>query len=145
MGLATIRNECGHHACEDCWHKWITSQVTDPLERAAVLRRASTSGALPCFGFNCQNSMEAGLWQYFCMRSDDISLVDKQMAIRRRLESNSLYPSAMQADCPMPACFGLGYLGFDTAMCFVCEHQWTPANPGAAPCDIDASELMGVK
>ena len=27
-------------------------------------------------------------------------------------------------DCPQPLCVGLGYLGFDTVMCFICEHQW---------------------
>ena len=29
-----------------------------------------------------------------------------------------------QVDCPRPECVGLGYLGFETVMCFVCEHQW---------------------
>ena len=29
-----------------------------------------------------------------------------------------------EVDCPQPGCVGLGYLGFDMVMCFICEHQW---------------------
>merc|ERR1712039_782627 len=39
---------------------------------------------------------------------------------------NPLYPPEMQINCPQFGWCGLGYLGFDTTMCFICEHQWTP-------------------
>merc|ERR1712179_713603 len=51
---------------------------------------------------------------------------------RRRLQCNPLYPASVQIVCPQPGCVGLGYLGFDTVMCFLCEHQW-PAQDGDAP------------
>jgi hypothetical protein len=40
------------------------------------------------------------------------------------LQNNSEFPDDWQVDCTRPGCTGLGYLGFDTVMCFVCEHQW---------------------
>merc|ERR1719464_1203808 len=39
---------------------------------------------------------------------------------------NRMFPQAMQLDCRRPGCRGLGYLGSDTVMCFLCEEQWTP-------------------
>merc|ERR1712032_779320 len=58
--------------------------------------------------------------------------------------SNQLFPAAMQVDCPQPLCVGLGYLGFDTVMCFMCEHQWNPEEPGEAVPDVDVEEVMGL-
>merc|ERR1712048_20102 len=43
---------------------------------------------------------------------------------REKLQSNTLYPKCAQVDCPIPGCVGLGYLGHDKVMCFVCEYQW---------------------
>merc|ERR1719215_1986294 len=66
--------------------------------------------------------------------------------MRERLVSNPFFPPAVQVDCPRPQCLGLGYLGYDTVMCFVCEHQWSPeGEAGEAPPDIDLKEVMGVK
>jgi len=46
----------------------------------------------------------------------------------------------------MPGCWGLGYLGFDTVMCFMCEEQWNPEEGGVPmPVDVDVEEVMGVK
>merc|ERR1712039_989354 len=42
------------------------------------------------------------------------------------LERNKHYPEEFRVDCPVPGCVGLGYLEFDTVMCFVCEHRWLP-------------------
>ena len=41
-----------------------------------------------------------------------------------RLEANPLYPRAMQVNCKRAECVGLGYLGFEQVMCFICEETW---------------------
>merc|ERR1712007_193125 len=65
---------------------------------------------------------------------------------RRRLRNNELYPAAVQINCPQPHCWGLGYLGFDTVMCFICEHQWSPGQEGAPiPTEVDVEEVMGIR
>ena len=48
----------------------------------------------------------------------------RQLDLRKALEANTLYPACMQVECPRPECVGIGFLGFKTIMCFVCEHQW---------------------
>jgi hypothetical protein len=53
---------------------------------------------------------------------------------RERLQANRLFPPEMQVNCPQPGCVGLGYIGFDSVMCFVCEHQWSLLD-GVAPGD----------
>jgi ariadne-1 len=40
------------------------------------------------------------------------------------LERNRCYPEEVQVDCPNPGCVGLGYLEFETVMCFLCEYRW---------------------
>merc|ERR1711920_921414 len=44
----------------------------------------------------------------------------KDLRARRRLQENELYPREVQVDCPLPDCLGIGYLGFDNVMCFIC-------------------------
>jgi ariadne-1 len=46
------------------------------------------------------------------------------MLRRRRLQMNPLFPPSMQVDCRRPSCWGLGYTGSETVMCFFCEEQW---------------------
>jgi hypothetical protein len=43
---------------------------------------------------------------------------------RFELETKPQFPEEVQVTCPKVDCVGLGYLGFDTVMCFLCEHQW---------------------
>merc|ERR1712110_399118 len=57
----------------------------------------------------------------------------KDLDNRARLEKNAMYPASLQVGCPIIGCMGLGYLGFDTVMCFVCEHQWS--SDGVEPDD----------
>jgi hypothetical protein len=47
-------------------------------------------------------------------------------------------------DCPQPGCIGLGYLGQETVMCFVCEHQWAVELPVTADVAAEVS-AAGVK
>lgn len=93
--------------------------------------------------------MGVALWQHAVAISQLQQLQEFErmpvVAQRRRLRLNPLYPAAMQVDCPRLECWGLGYLGYDTVMCFICEHSWLPDEVGAPPADVDVEELMGVK
>jgi len=144
--FVTMSNSCGHHACLSCWADWVGSQVRcDIYGRCNLLTRYSCSQTLPCFGHRCDQSISVSLWRHLCEESVELAEFNMQMARRRNLENNTLFPSELQMECPLPDCYGLGYLGFDSVMCFVCEHQWLPADPGNAPCDINLEELMGMK
>lgn len=127
--LALLRNpDCSHAACEDCWASWFSTQ----LRRCTAEKRAS----VVCFAPGCQCPAASALWSHSCTRNDHVSHMEMRLAFRRRLQSNPLYPQEVQVECPSNNCVGLGYTGYDTVMCFVCEQQW-PADgssiSGAAP------------
>jgi len=108
---------CSHMACEDCWSRWAAEEL--PCIRRQ--KRAS----LRCFGPGCCDVVASEIWCHSVTRSDAVGSMDRQLAFRRRLQTNELYPPAVQVDCPRPGCLGLGYLGYDSVMCFICEHSWT--------------------
>jgi len=83
------------------------------------------------------------LWEHGCTRNEPVRAFDAELVRRRKLQSNVLYPAEVQVDCPQPGCLGLGYQGYDTIMCFACEHQWTFDETAASPpTDVDV-ELIG--
>jgi len=137
--LLLINAPCNHAVCEGCWKKWTELQIPRSF--------ASRRDTVRCFSPRCQDTICTALWNRMVSISEMSSDFDSlpEVARRRQLKSNTLYPEAMQVDCPMPECWGLGYLGFDTVMCFVCEHQWIPQEPGTSPNDVDVQEIMGVK
>mmetsp|Transcript_152628 Transcript_152628/g.489446 ORF Transcript_152628/g.489446 Transcript_152628/m.489446 type:complete len:157 (+) Transcript_152628:725-1195(+) len=50
-----------------------------------------------------------------------------------------------EVNCPRHDCVGMGYLGYDTVMCFMCEHQWSPEGACGEPIpDLDAEQIMGI-
>lgn len=130
---------CDHAVCEHCWKRWAESQIPRSL--------ANRQDTVRCFSPQCQQAMCAPLWSHVTTISKPVQDFDELPGVvrRRQLKNNTLYPEALQADCPEPACWGLGYLGFDTVMCFMCEHQWVPEAPGSSPNDVDVQEVMGVK
>jgi len=75
------------------------------------------------------------LWGEICERDAEMRDLDQMLKRREALQRNSLYPAEAQVNCPVPSCVGLGYLGSDTAMCFICEHQWV----------VDAGAPAGVE
>lgn len=135
--LALISNpNCNHAACEDCWANWAVTY----LPRCRTEKRA----CVRCIGPGCQELASAPLWSHACTRNRLVQDLEGQLAFRRRLQSNALYPAAVQVECPQSGCLGLGYHGFDTVMCFVCEHQWSPDDAGEpAPVDIDIELMKG--
>lgn len=137
---ALLQNSsCGHAVCENCWALWAASQV----EQLLATRRAIGF----CFSPGCHDTLTGSLWQRCCAHSQAVQEFSRlpMVAARFRLQENPFYPRPLQVDCPRPECWGLGYLGFDRVMCFICECQWHPEEPGNAPEDADVELVMGVK
>lgn len=122
---------CGHSACEDCWTKWTEVQL--PKSRGARER------SLCCIGSSCRESAMS-VWPHVCTRSSEVNGFEKVMVQRQRVQRNPLFPPAVQVECPRAECLGLGYLGSDMVMCFMCEHQWTP--DASAPEEEAKMDLM---
>lgn len=133
--LALLSNpECGHAACEDCWARWACENLGHCRRQKRV--------DLHCFGEDCRSYVTWAIWQHATTRNNDVSGLDKEFAYRRRLQRNELYPPEVQVDCPRAGCLGLGYGGFDTLMCFVCEHQWRADETGES-CDTNVELMLG--
>lgn len=125
----------GHVACEFCWLRWIEEQ----LERCRSQRILN----IHCIG--CMELADRRLWNHACTLSPAVQEVDDMFKHRLRLQGSTLFPAVMQIDCPQSRCVGLGYLGYDTVMCFLCEHQWAPEDKvGERPPDPDVEIVMGV-
>jgi len=127
-----VNTECGHAACEQCWSIWVETQ----LPRC----RDEKQPFLRCLGERCQAAVVASIWSNSCSCSDEVLGLERLFERRRSLQKNCLYPPAMQIDCPCEGCLGLGYRGFDTVMCFMCEHQWI-ADSGE-PAATNMGELL---
>jgi len=113
---------CAHAACAWCWERWADAQ----LPRCRAVRQLEVR----CFGQDCCRPVPEAL--LMCVSAGARRLQD-ELKRRARLQQSSLFPQALQVDCPRAGCLGLGYLGFDTVMCFVCEHQWPAADGAEAP------------
>jgi hypothetical protein len=88
-------------------------------------------GSFTCFGDGCREVLDSRLWEVL---NPEAQKLQSDLQWRTVLQKNVLYPACAQVDCPIPTCVGLGYLGHDTVMCFICEHQW-PADSGTKPSD----------
>jgi len=106
---------CGHAACEECIRGWVDAQISQCRRRRQLRLR--------CFGPGCSKALPQQLVLAVSAGARDLA---DRLEQRFDLERNRLYPAPLQVDCPRPDCVGIGYLGFDTVMCFVCEHQWEP-------------------
>mmetsp|Transcript_4901 Transcript_4901/g.14253 ORF Transcript_4901/g.14253 Transcript_4901/m.14253 type:complete len:261 (+) Transcript_4901:825-1607(+) len=133
-----VNPECTHSACESCWAQWAEAQL--PI---CIMTRHDVS---KCLGLQCNADTAVALWEVAATQSKQLTAFQGRPLVsrRRRLRQNTLFPSAVQVNCPLPDCWGLGYLGFDTVMCFICENQWVPEEEGQRPVDVDVEEIMGV-
>ena len=111
---------CACSACHACVRQWIDEQL--PKCQGDKMLRVT------CIG--CRKFLPQKL--VLAISQSATNLV-RQLDLRKALEANTLYPACMQVECPRPECVGIGFLGFKTIMCFVCEHQW-PVN-GTVPAD----------
>jgi len=115
--LALLENGvCGHAACEDCWARWAETQI----EYCRIERKIDVF----CLGDGCKKLVEQEIWNHTSTRSAEANRLDAHIKRRLKLKANTLFPAALQVDCPQWSCVGLGYLGNDTVMCFICEHSW---------------------
>jgi hypothetical protein len=130
---------CDHAVCGSCWKLWTESQLPRSF--------ANRWDTVRCFSPQCQHAICTPLWDHLVSVSNAIHDFDQipDLQRRRRLRMNALYPESFQVDCPDPTCWGIGYLGFDTVMCFICERQWIPEEPGSSTDDFDVQEMMGVR
>jgi len=106
-------NSCSHSGCATCLKSWVDRHLPS-CKQSLQLR-------MPCFDSKCQKTMKQ---QLVIAVSDSARLLADRLEKRFVLEKNILYPLDKQVRCPRPDCVGLGYLGFDTVMCFMCEYQW---------------------
>jgi len=124
-----------HIACEDCWTRWTEEQLQHCRSERAVRIRC----------IECTGDPDSALWKHVCSRSPAVAELDGLLSSRRRLQKNVFFPPSMQVNCPQPGCVGLGYLGYDTVMCFLCEHQWSPEDHvGEPPPNPDVEIVMGI-
>lgn len=119
--LAGCASGC-HAACLTCWRRWIDGH----LDRFRAQRQL---GRLVCFADGCDEAIDARVLEEL---SPATMLLKRQLQSRACLQQNVLFPTSVQVNCPKRGCVGLGYLGHDTVMCFICEHQW-PAETGVKP------------
>jgi hypothetical protein len=133
---ALLTNSCGHAACEECWCMWVHEQLPQCRGRRARDTR--------CLGINCQMQADVGIWRHMCKLSDGVKSLEELLAKRQRLQENRLYPASMQVECPRAECLGLAYRGFNTMMCFICEHQWEADSIDVSPVSIGEIVLSGL-
>merc|ERR1712110_181121 len=93
--VALLANpDCGHVACEDCWATWASTQ----LDVCRLNKRMSCT----CFAPSCRSGLAVPLWEHGCARNEPVRNFNAELVRRRKLQSNALYPAAVQVDCPQP-------------------------------------------
>lgn len=120
--LINVSSACGHAMCVQCWCRWTDEQLPIcHLQRRLRVRCACCSAEV-----SEDPLMNELISSHFAKNPTRFSHAEtlRQFMQRRRLQNNPLYPALAQIDCPQAGCLGLGYLGSDTIMCFICEHQW---------------------
>mmetsp|Transcript_17006 Transcript_17006/g.30850 ORF Transcript_17006/g.30850 Transcript_17006/m.30850 type:complete len:711 (+) Transcript_17006:94-2226(+) len=129
--------KCNHVACENCWRMWVEMQLPHCRGR----RQASVR----CIGAECQEEAVSIIWRHTCTQSDSVRSLDGILSRRRHLQANVLYPAEVQVECPRAECLGLAYRGFDTLMCFFCEHQWPSDTDDAPPVMVGEDLIAGLQ
>ena len=106
-----FHSACACTACINCISKWVETQL-----HACAL---AYSLRVQCFG--CKKTMP----QYIVLKASEGARTLAQRLERREvLQANKLYPGSLQVNCRQVGCVGIGYLGYETIMCMICEDQW---------------------
>lgn len=139
-----LGSSCGHAACCQCWARWAHAQL--PRGRYSELH---------CWGDGCEVELCNLLWGLLhsvssvtqCPQASLPEAASMHLWLRRRrLQTNPLFPPAVQVDCRQRGCCGLGYLGSDLVMCFFCEDQWSPdAAVSESACADGEDPISGTK
>mmetsp|Transcript_4567 Transcript_4567/g.10065 ORF Transcript_4567/g.10065 Transcript_4567/m.10065 type:complete len:421 (+) Transcript_4567:43-1305(+) len=131
--------DCPHHgACEVCWVRWAELQ----LDVCVAHRRLEAC----CMWPECATCLgtHLGLWYQAASLSKPIQQLTRLLERRAQLQRSVFYPAPMQVECPKLGCVGIGYLGFESVMCFLCEHLWLPEESGEQPGIPDVEKVMGI-
>lgn len=123
-------NACSHEACGTCWTKWIES---GPLEKA----RAEKCLRVRCYA--CTKNLPQKM--VLEVSTEGTALMEN-LERRFKLTQSTLFPAIMQVECKRPECVGIGYLGFETVMCFICQEQWSSEDEVA---EQPSADMSGVK
>ena len=108
-----FHSACSCEACTTCIQTWVELQLPQCV-RAQILR-------IPCFG-GCNKTLPQKI---VLQTSERARTLASNLQYRWDvLERNPFYPSCMQVECRNAECVGIGYSGFETIMCMVCELQW---------------------
>lgn len=135
LALVAASDACGHTACMRCWSLWSEEQ----LPQCRLARQVPPR----CYAPGCDELLSPAMWRHICGMSTAAARLQHELNRRAKLQLNHLYPPALQVDCPIVGCVGIGYLGFDTIMCFLCEHQWS-TELGEQPQDYDEECIDGL-
>jgi len=113
---------CSCMACAICWRRWVNTKLGD-------CRMRRQHDRVPCFTPGCCETICQTLLRRTCATSVKGSDLICELAVRRRLQSNTVYPAESQVDCPRLGCLGLGYLRIR------CKHEyggqlWLPTLSG---------------
>ena len=119
---------CGCVACRACVSRWVRDQLVHS-RRAKALR-------VQCFG--CPKMLP----QAIVLEVPEAAALADALERRYVLERNPLFPAPQQVNCRQPDCVGIGYLGYETVMCFLCEDQFS-MDEAAAFDDPTKFELDG--
>ena len=119
---------CGCVACRACVSRWVGDQLVHS-RRAKALR-------VQCFG--CPKMLP----QAIVLEVPEAAALADALERRYTLERNPLFPAPQQVNCRQPDCVGIGYLGYETVMCFLCEDQFS-MDEAAAFDDPTKFELDG--
>merc|ERR1712060_215032 len=104
--------------------------------------RATKSLTFKCIGPCCHDPISGKFLTHTEISCKPLRALHHDMKRRKRLQQNTLFPTSMQVDCPMDRCLGVGYLGSETIMCFLCEHQWEPEEPNTQH-EVDLEIVLG--
>eukprot|EP00966_Prymnesium_polylepis_P038521 894202-Prymnesium_polylepis.1 len=117
--VATVKVcSSSHRACMTCVGAWADVNLPSLIARKEY--------SIPClFAPACTDGFPA-VEVVAATTSETAARVVEKLERRAVLQSNQLFPATSQVDCRNPTCLGLGYLGFDTVMCLICEDQWVP-------------------
>lgn len=130
----TRRDECpGHSFCPDCLRSWASQ--TEQLQSMAMRR----SFSMQCMGFTrderCHASISSEtlatlICSCRCMSRrlcscSRLARLGRDLQRRAELLQQGSQQHQHVVECPQPGCVGVGFSGNGTAMCWLCEHQWS--------------------
>jgi len=130
--------ECGCVSCVSCVSDWVSAKAENGEAERMAVREAGFALTIPC-GLSAACDGQPIAPSVLSLTPAGRALQDR-LALLKRLRTNKLYPPSVQVPCRDPNCLGIGYLGGDTVMCFVCYDQY--AAPQATTVREDGSAYV---